>query len=181
MNDQAQTEPQGPTEQVLTVHGLQFSIPAPYFVGKPIETEGEASNFNQTYKEAISNGVRAKIAKFFESNNVQASDVASDEGLKQQIADSIVGPYVQSHRFTARTGGDGGFRGDPVMKEAMAIARKKVKEAARAQNKTLEAKDVTRYAEMLVNHPEKGANILATARAIVKKQHEAADAIELDL
>src|SRR5258705_1665321 len=99
-----------PMEQI-TIAGSSFAVPVRHQEGHEL-TAGEASALNQTFHENIRNNL-AKKAK---------------EGVLTQ---DEVDTYANGYAFGVRTGGGGAPR-DPVMSEALRIAKDQVK-AARKQ------------------------------------------------
>lgn len=100
------------TEQI-TIAGSTYNVPVRYEEGHELSA-GEASALNQTYHENIRNNL-AKQAK---------------EGTLTQEA---VDAYAASYAFGIRSGG--GASRDPVMAEAMRIAKSKITAALKAAGK----------------------------------------------
>lgn len=103
----------------ITVQGKSVTVPQPFAPGYKLR-ENDAAVLNQTYAENI-------------RNNLSASVKAANEAKKSdKEIQALVDEYVKSYDFGIRTGG-GGRSADPVMSEAMNIARQKVKEALKKQ------------------------------------------------
>jgi hypothetical protein len=98
----------------ITIAGSPFNVPMRYEEGHEL-TAGEASALNQTYHENIRNNL-AKLAK---------------EGLLTQ---EKVDEYAESYQFGVRSAGAGVSR-DPVMSEAMRIAKKQIAELLKKSGK----------------------------------------------
>lgn len=98
----------------ITIAGSAFNVPVRYEEGHEL-TAGEASALNQTYHENIRNNL-AKLAK---------------EGLLTQ---EKVDEYAGSYQFGIRAAGAGVTR-DPVMSEAMRIAKKQIAELLKKSGK----------------------------------------------
>ncbi len=90
----------------ITIAGTQFAVEPRYAEGHVL-TANEASALNQTYFENLRNNF--------------ASQAKEGKGQDEFTA------YAQSYQFGVRTGG-GGSR-DPIMTEAMNMARDSVKAA----------------------------------------------------
>src|ERR1019366_7774418 len=100
----------------ITISGHPFNVPVRYEEGNEL-TAGEASALNQTYHENIRNNL-AKKAK---------------EGVLTQVE---VDAYAESYQFGVRTAGVGVTR-DPVMAEAMRIAKKQIAELLKKSGKRI--------------------------------------------
>ena len=96
------------TEQI-TIAGRTFTVPTPFAEGHVLNAN-EASALNQTFHENIRNNTAKKIKEIED----------------QEQAKAVVDDYADGYQFGVRSGG-GGFRGDPVMTEAMSIAREAVR------------------------------------------------------
>ncbi len=104
------------TMEQITIAGSAFNVPMRYEEGHEL-TAGEASALNQTYHENIRNNL-AKLAK---------------EGLLTQ---EKVDEYAGNYQFGIRAAGAGVSR-DPVMAEAMRIAKKQVGELLKKAGKKI--------------------------------------------
>jgi len=98
----------------ITIAGHEFNVPVRYEEGHEL-TAGEASALNQTYHENIRNNL-AKRAK---------------EGTLTQ---ADVDAYENEYQFGIRAAGTGVTR-DPVMSEAMRIAKKQIGELLKKSGK----------------------------------------------
>jgi len=98
----------------ITIAGSTFNVPVRYEEGHEL-TAGEASALNQTFHENIRNNL-AKLAK---------------EGLLSQ---EKVDEYASQYQFGIRAAGTGVSR-DPVMSEAMRIAKKQIAELLKKSGK----------------------------------------------
>lgn len=126
----------------ITIAGRTFNVPSPFSEGHVLSAN-EAQALNQTFHENIRNNTAKKIKE------------KTDEE-----AQSIVDDYANDYQFGVRSGG-GGFRGDAVMTEAMAIAREAVRRGLRAKGYALSgdnkvpATKVTEFAKAALDkHPE---------------------------
>lgn len=143
------------TEQI-TIAGEVFDAPVRYEEGHEL-TAGEAAALNQTFHENLRNNFakRVKDAKDNGSFDLDA--------LKAEFA-----AYAEEYAFGIRTGGGGATR-DPVLAEAMNIARGQVRAAIRKKGLKLadvQATAVTNAAKKLI---EKNPDILELARARVEE------------
>src|SRR5215510_10072139 len=100
------------TEQI-TIQGKAFKVRVKYAAGHVL---------NQTYWENLRNNFAKKVADGLES------------GISEEVLQSQLDDYAAEYEFGERRGGGGGFRGDPVMTAAMAIAREVVRNAIKAAN-----------------------------------------------
>ena len=98
----------------ITIAGSAFNVPVRYEEGHEL-TAGEASALNQTFHENIRNNL-AKLAK--------------DGLLSQEKVDE----YAANYQFGVRAAGAGVSR-DPVMSEAMRIAKKQIAELLKKSGK----------------------------------------------
>src|SRR5882724_10133517 len=98
----------------ITIAGSTYNVPVRYEEGHEL-TAGEASALNQTFHENIRNNL-AKLAK--------------DGLLTQEKVDEYSGTY----QFGVRAAGAGVSR-DPVMSEAMRIAKKQIAELLKKSGK----------------------------------------------
>lgn len=98
----------------ITIAGSTFNVPVRYEEGHEL-TAGEASALNQTYHENIRNNLAKK---------------AKEGTLTQEEVDS----YAEGYQFGVRAAGAGVSR-DPVMSEAMRIAKKQIAELLKKSGK----------------------------------------------
>lgn len=139
----------------VTIAGKEFEIDEPYTEGHVL-TAGEAAALNQTYRENVRNNMAAKV-----------KDGAGQDEVTQ---------YATEYEFGVRTGG-GRTTADPVMREAINLAKTAIKAFLKANNKTADKEAIQAKAEELANNPEK--EYMARARRIVEEQRNAAS-IALD-
>jgi hypothetical protein len=153
------------TDQI-TISGHTFNVPVRYEEGMEL-TAGEASALNQTYHENLRNNFAKKV---------KDAGASADLSALQSELDTYAGTY----QFGVRTGGGVGVSRDPVMSEAMRIAKDKLRELIKKAgkkpsdftNETITAK----AKELLDRQPE----ILALAKQRVAEQQALASA-DLDL
>jgi|SRR5215472_12828799 len=143
----------------ITIAGHTFNVPVRYEEGHEL-TENEAGALNQTYHENLRNNFASKV-----KDGVAAGK--SVEDLQTEL-DS----YAESYQFGVRTGG-GPVR-DPVMSEAMTIAKNKIRDHLRKKGvkwKNVEAKAVTEAAKKLI---AKSPEIMELAKQRVEEAKSAA-------
>lgn len=144
------------TEQI-TIAGTTFTVPLRYEEGHEL-TAGEASALNQTYHENIRNNLAGKIKK--------------GETVDQAAVDA----YAANYAFGVRTAGTGGVTRDPVMSEALRIAKKQVGDLLRKNGKKVsdyEASAITTAAKNLI---DKEPSIMDLAKQRVSEQQSLAGA-----
>ena len=145
------------TEQI-TIAGHSFNVPVRYEEGHEL-TAGEASALNQTYHENLRNNFAKKVKDAGETPDLAALQAELDA-------------YAEAYAFGVRTGGGGGVSRDPVMSEAMRIAKKQIGDLIRAKGKTTkdyEPSAITEAAKQLLQRPQ-GAQIMEVAKARVEEQ-----------
>lgn len=141
----------------ITIQGHSFNVPTRYREGHELN-EAEANALNQTFHENLRNNFAKKVKEAGESPDLAALQAELDA-------------YAESYQFGIRAAGTGVSR-DPVMTEAMRMARKIIDDLLRKKGKkpsdvTAEAKNDA--AKRLLERPE-GANILAAARQRIEEQ-----------
>src|SRR5215471_12844559 len=94
----------------ITIAGKTFNAPVRYEEGHEL-TSGEANALNQTYHENLRNNFAKRVKDAIEAGGY-------DQSAIQREFDS----YAEKYEFGVRTGGGGSTR-DPVLAEALAIAR----------------------------------------------------------
>lgn len=144
----------------ITIAGHAFNVPVRYEEGHEL-TAGEASALNQTYHENLRNNFAKKVKEATEAGN---ADLAALQAELDQ--------YAESYAFGIRSGGGGATR-DPVMAEAMRIAKKQIGDAIRTKggkvsDYTNEA--ITNAAKGLLARPDIGEKIMQVARDRVEEQ-----------
>lgn len=139
----------------ITIAGQSFNVPIRYEEGMELTT-GEASALNQTYHENIRNNLAKK---------------AKEGTLTQAEVDS----YANDYQFGVRAAGAGVTR-DPVMSEAMRIAKKQLGELLKKNGKNprdYEASALNDAAKKLI---DKSPEILDLAKQRVQEQQALASA-----
>jgi len=125
--------------QPFTVAGKTLSCPTPYTEGHVL-TANEAAALNQTFVENIRNNMAKKVGDCPDADEAQR----------------LIDEYVAVYEFGVRR--SGGPKGDPIEREAMAIAREKVREAIVAQGyklKDFTAEKITELAQdTLAKYPQ---------------------------
>lgn len=151
----------------ITIAGEVFNAPLRYEEGHELNAN-EAAALNQTYHENLRNNFAKKVKDAKEAN-------AFDMATFQADFDK----YAQTYQFGTRVGGGGGAVRDPVMAEAMRIAKGQIRVAIKAKGGKVsdyEGTAITEAAKGLIARDEK---ILEMARAHVAEA-QAAAAVDLD-
>lgn len=147
--------------ETITIAGEAFQAPVRYEEGHEL-TAGEASALNQTYHENLRNNFAKKVT---EAKKTGAIDLAAFQ--------AEFDTYAASYAFGVRTGGGGAPR-DPVMSEALRIAKSMIRDALKKKGRKVsevDASALNEKAKVLVqNKPE----ILALAKQRVAEQQAAA-------
>ena len=132
----------------ITIAGHVFNVPTRYEEGHEL-TANEAAALNQTFHENLRNNFAKKVEdKKDGMERIEDDDVLTD--LQSQLDE-----YAEQYEFGAP-----GARGarDPILSEAMKLAKDKIWEALRARGKKrkdVEASAVTELAKKyLAKHPE---------------------------
>ena len=147
----------------LTIAGETFTAATPYAAGDVL-TAGEASALNQTRLENLRNNFATKVKAAKETGTFDAE-------VFQATLDDLNAEY----EFGVRRGGGGGRSTDPVMAEAMSIAREKVRAAIVKKGIKLadvSAAQITEHARKAI---EANPSIMDLARSRVAAASEIAD------
>jgi len=158
--------------RTVTISGYQVAVPQPYDAGHELR-ENEAQALNQVLAENLRNNLASKLK------------TAAEEGADQNALQEIVDNYAQEYDFGTRPGGSGSPKTkDPVEKEALSIARERVRTALKNKGFKLSGEDGVAkeqvdklVAQALEQHPE----IYDKAREIVKSRESVAADIGNDL
>ncbi len=118
----------------VTIQGLTFSYPAPYTAGPHELTEGEASQLNQVLGENLRNNFAAKIRSHIEdyrkANNLPEDQEIGADVLDKDTLDHEFAELAVKYEFGVRqASGAPRTPSDPIMKEAVLIARSRVRDA----------------------------------------------------
>lgn len=143
----------------ITISGHSFNVPVRYEEGHEL-TAGEASALNQTYHENLRNNFAKKVKDAGEAADLAALQAELDA-------------YAADYQFGIRTAGAGVSR-DPVMSEAMRIAKKQVSELIKKAGKK-----TSDYEPAAINAAAKGLidkdpQILKIAKSRVAEQQSLA-------
>lgn len=153
----------------ITIAGHSFNVPVRYEEGHEL-TAGEASALNQTYHENLRNNFAKRVKEHTEKGGAAAD-------LQPELD-----KYASEYAFGVRTGG-GGVSRDPVMSEAMRIAKKQIGDLIRAKGGKVtdyEPAAITNAAKALLGKPQ-GQQIMEVARARVEEQKSLAQGSLEDL
>lgn len=140
----------------ITIAGSPFNVPVRYEEGHEL-TSGEASALNQTYHENIRNNLAKK---------------AKEGTLTQADVDS----YAETYQFGVRAAGTGGVSRDPVMSEAMRIAKKQLAELLKKSGKKVGDYEVAAINDAAKKLLDKSPEIMELARQRVEEQRALASA-----
>lgn len=148
----------------ITIKGLTFRAPAPFSEGHVLR-ENEASVLNQTLAENLRNNFASKVEA--------AKKAAEEAGTEVDLAalQTEFDTYAVSYDFGVRQPGSGVARtSDPVLREAINIAAKKIREALKKKGHNLKDIPNEKIREMakqaVAQHPE----LMERARVIVEAQ-----------
>lgn len=123
----------------ITIQGKIFNAPLRYEEGHELNA-GEAAALNQTYHENLRNNFAKRVKEATDNGSY------SQEALQEEFS-----KYAEDYEFGVRTGG--GAPRDPVMQEAMNIARGQIKAALKKKNRKLseiDASAITEAAKKLI-------------------------------
>ena len=147
----------------ITIAGHVFDVPTRYEEGHEL-TANEASALNQTFHENLRNNFAKKVEARKDGGDL-------DDDSKSELQEEL-DKYAEDYEFGVRTGG-GAVR-DPVMSEALSIAKDKIWEALKRKGKRrkdVEASAVTDLAKKLI---DRNPEIMNLARQRVAEAQAAA-------
>lgn len=133
----------------ITIASQLFNVPVRYEEGHEL-TAGEASALNQTYHENIRNNLAKK---------------AKEGTLTQADVDS----YANEYQFGVRAAGTGVTR-DPIMSEAMRIAKKQLGEMLKKSGKKIGDYEVSAINESAKKLLDRSPEIMELAKQRVAEQ-----------
>lgn len=156
------------TEQI-TIAGHTFNVPVRYEEGHEL-TAGEASALNQTYHENLRNNFAKKV---------KDAGATADLAALQAELDT----YAETYQFGVRAAGAGSSSPrDPVLSEAMRIAKKQIGDLIRAKGGKVNAYPAEQITEAAKKLIDRDPAILDLARQRVQEQQAmAATALPDDL
>lgn len=143
-------------EQITIAESL-FNVPVRYEEGHEL-TAGEASALNQTYHENIRNNLAKKVK---EAKEAGTFDVAAFQ--------ATVDAYAAEYQFGVRTAGTGATR-DPVMAEAMRIAKKQLAELIKKSGKKMTDYETSAINESAKKLLDRTPEIMELAKQRVAEQ-----------
>jgi len=144
----------------ITIAGKTFNAPLRYEEGHELSA-GEAAALNQTYHENLRNNFAKRV------KDAEEADKFDQDGLQAELD-----AYAEGYQFGVRMGG--GPTRDPVMSEAMAIAKVQIRQALRKKGISLnsvKAQALTEAAKKLV---DKNPQIMELAKQRVEEAQAAA-------
>jgi hypothetical protein len=145
----------------ITIAGKVFNAPLRYEEGHELNA-GEASALNQTYHENLRNNFAKKV-----------KEAVDNGGFNQDALQAEFDAYALDYQFGVRTGGGGAPR-DPVMAEAMNIAKMQIRAKIKEKGRKItdyEPSAITEAAKKLI---AKNPAILELARQRVEEAKAAA-------
>lgn len=145
------------TEQI-TIAGEVFSAPVRYSEGHEL-TAGEASALNQTYHENLRNNFAKKVKEAKEAGSF-------DQAHFQSEFDG----YAAEYQFGVRTGGGGGATRDPVMAEAMRIAKSNLTMLLKQNGEKISDYEASTITEAVKSLIETDPAILELAKTRLEEQ-----------
>lgn len=148
----------------VTIQETSFEVPTPFTEGYTL-SENEASALNQLLIENVRNNFAAKIKKAEEAKTAIPTQAELDA-------------YVEGYEFGERSGG--GRTSDPVEREAMEIAREKVRQALQKKGHKIADVKAATITQLAQDALEKYPSIREQAKAVVAAR-QAAGAEELDI
>jgi len=146
--------------ETITIAGYSFNVPVRYEEGHEL-TAGEASALNQTYHENLRNNFAKKVKETVEKGGTA-------ESLQTELD-----AYAAAYAFGVRTGGGGAPR-DPVMAEAMSIAKGIIRAALKKKGKKVSEVDPKAINEAAKKLIDRDSTIVETAKARVAEAQAAA-------
>lgn len=143
----------------VTIKGQKFMVPLPFAEGHVLR-QNEADTLNQTFCENIRNNFASKVEE------------ASENGATPDMAklQAELDAYVVDYDFGVRR--SGGVRVvDPVEREAMKIAKERIRVALKKANKKATPEEMDVLAKQAL---EKYPQIRASAKTIVETRNSVA-------
>lgn len=161
-----------PTSEFV-IQGVKFQVPAPFKEGHTC-TSNEAAVLNQTLAENIRNNRSGMVDKAKAEAEKAGTEV--DLVALQKALDD----YITEYEFGVRRGG--GFRAsDPVEKEAMNIAKEKVKEALLKRGTKLSEVTAANITELAAGVLKKYPAITEQAKVTVAAREAAATDLVIEI
>lgn len=153
----------GKPNKGLTIEEINFEAPLPFVEGHVLRVN-EANVLNQTYHENLRNNFAKTVRDARKTAEENGSQI-DEEAMRKDFAE-----YLQSYDFGS---GRGGFRtGDPVLQEAMAIARDLVREALKSKGYKLSDVGAIKISELAKKAVETNPDIMAEAQVRVQRDRE---------
>lgn len=149
----------------ITIQGKIFNAPLRYEEGHELNA-GEAAALNQTFHENLRNNFAKRVKEAIENG-----------GFNQDALQSEFDKYAEDYEFGVRTGG--GAPRDPVMAEAMNIAKGQIKAKLKEKGKVLRDYDAAAITEAAKKLVAKTPAIMELAKKRVEEAQMAA-AVDLD-
>lgn len=152
------------------IQGETFSIPAPYDEGHTLNAN-EAMALNQLLKENVRNNFATRVKKAKEEGAFDPKQMQQD--LEQ---------YVSEYEFGVRRGGGGAQPVDPIEKEALNIAKDKVKQSLKSQGYKITDVGAEKINQLAQQVLDKYPKIREQAKQIVDlKRQTGEESMQLDV
>jgi len=149
----------------VTIQKQVFQLPQPFSVGDVLD-ENMTRALNQVFCENIRNNQAKAVS----------DGIAAGKSVEELQAD--IDAYMADYDFGVRR--LGGRGGDPIMIQALSIAKERIKNGMKKKGivlKTVSTEDLNKLAaEAVEKHPQ----IMESAKAIVAAQAEAIAGLELE-
>lgn len=148
----------------ITIQGIKFELPDPPYSEGHVMTDIEASVLNQTFIENVRNNCRNMVIKATEEAT------KDDKELDVDALQAAVTEYAEGYTFGVR--GEGPARiVDPVEREAMALAKDRVKAALKAKGANLKEVGAERINELAAQAVEEHPAFRELAQKRVDEQN----------
>lgn len=146
----------------IVIQGKEFTVNPPYAAGHVLN-EAEASQLNQTWAENIGNNFRKKIKEAVEAGS-----------FDQSVFQTQLDEYANEYEMGVRRASGGGVSRDPVMAEAMNLARKDVKAQLKKKGHDLKNYDAEQINALAAKFIERKPSYREQAEQIVAIRRQAA-------
>ncbi len=147
----------------VTISGVPFEVPEPFTEGHVLRAN-EANVLNQTYAENIRNNFAGVVKKAQEKAKAEGREMSEGEVL--ELATQLE-TYISEYDFGARRGTPRAAV-DPVTREALNIARAKVREALKKKGISLKDFDKEKLEALATDALQRYPQIVEQARTIVE-------------
>ncbi len=149
----------------ITIAGETFSAPQPYTEGHVL-SGNEANALNQVFAENLRNNFASKVKAAQEAGTFDLS-----------VFQGSFDDYANEYEFGVRTGGGGGRSGNPILAEAMNIARELVRKAIVKKGLKVADYKAAEISALAKSALDKGDAISAAIMSLATQRVEAAKEI----